>query len=120
MARNLIDDYGAFDNNAERGGRNDAGSLIKRLFSFLTNRYLVLGAIFVVFGIIILIMTMKLQFSNYQNTLSESSSGIIRQYSSQAPRGDIYDSKGVLLASTTEYNTGLLIGKLSGYHRRRL
>ncbi|MBQ6302850.1 MAG: hypothetical protein IJK83_02390 [Clostridiales bacterium] len=108
MARNLIEDYGAFDNNAERGGRNDAGSLIKRLFSFLTNRYLVLGAIFVAFGIIILIMTMKLQFSNYQNTLSESSSGIIRQYSSQAPRGDIYDSKGVLLASTTEYNTVML------------
>lgn len=108
MARNLIEDYGAFDNNAERGGRNDAGSLIKRLFLFLTNRYLVLGAIFVAFGIIILIMTMKLQFSNYQNTLSESSSGIIRQYSSQAPRGDIYDSKGVLLASTTEYNTVML------------
>ena len=108
MARNLIEDYGAFDNNAERGGRNDAGSLIKRLFSFLTNRYLVLGAIFVAFGIVILIMTMKLQFSNYQNTLSESSSGIIRQYSSQAPRGDIYDSKGVLLASTTEYNTVML------------
>ena len=108
MARNLIEDYGAFDNNAERGGRNDAGSLIKRLFAFLTNRYLVLGAIFVVFGIVILIMTMKLQFSNYQNTLSESSSGIIRQYSSQAPRGDIYDSKGVLLASTTEYNTVML------------
>ena len=39
MARNLIEDYGAFDNNAEKGGRNDAGSLIKRLFSFLTNRY---------------------------------------------------------------------------------
>ena len=39
MAGNLIDDYSAFDNNAERGGKNDAGSLLKRVFTFLTNRY---------------------------------------------------------------------------------
>ncbi|MBR3461849.1 MAG: hypothetical protein K5875_09890 [Saccharofermentans sp.] len=108
MARNLIEDYGAFDNNAEKGGRNDAGSLLKRAFNFLTNRYLVLAAIFVTFGVIILIMTTKLQFSPYQKTLSESSSGVIRQYTSQAPRGDIYDSKGVLLASSTEYNTVMI------------
>ena len=68
MARNLIEDYGAFDNNAEKGGRNDAGSLLKRAFNFLTNRYLVLAAIFVTFGVIILIMTTKLQFSPYQKT----------------------------------------------------
>lgn len=108
MAGNLIDDYGAFDNNAERGSKNDAGSLFKRFFSFLTNRYLVLGVGFVTFGVIILVMTTKLQFSDYQNTLSESSSGIVRQYVSQAPRGDIYDSRGVLLASTTEYNSVML------------
>ena len=108
MAGNLIDDYGAFDNNAERGSKNDAGSLFKRLFSFLTNRYLVLGVGFVAFGVIILVMTTKLQFSDYQNTLSESSSGVVRQYVSQAPRGDIYDSRGVLLASTTEYNSVML------------
>ena len=108
MAGNLIDDYGAFDNNAERGSKNDAGSLFKRFFSFLTNRYLVLGVGFVAFGVIILVMTTKLQFSDYQNTLSESSSGVVRQYVSQAPRGDIYDSRGVLLASTTEYNSVML------------
>ncbi len=108
MAGNLIDDYGAFDNNAERGSKNDAGSLFKRFFSFLTNRYLVLGVGFVTFGVIILVMTTKLQFSDYQNTLSESSSGVVRQYVSQAPRGDIYDSRGVLLASTTEYNSVML------------
>ncbi len=108
MARNLTEDYGAFDHNAEKGNRNDAGSLLKRAFVFLTNRYLVLGAGFVIFGIVILIMTAKLQFSGYQNTLSESSSGVIRQYTSEAPRGDIYDSKGVLLASTTEYNSVMI------------
>ena len=108
MARNLVDDYGAFDNNAEKSNKNDAGSILKRLFSFLTNRYLVLGIVFVTFGVIILIMTMMLQFSGYQNTLSESSSGVIRQYVSSAPRGDIYDSRGILLASTTEYNSVMI------------
>ena len=108
MAGNLIEDYGAFDNNADKQNRNDAGSLIKQLFVFLTNRYLVMGVGFVTFGIIILIMTTKLQFSDYQNTLSESSSGVIRQYVSEAPRGDIYDSRGILLASSTEYNSVMI------------
>ena len=108
MAGSLIDDYGAFDNNAEKNGKKDAGSLFRRLIEFLTNRYLVLGVGFVTFGVIILVMTTKLQFSGYQNTLSESSSGVIRQYVSEAPRGDIYDSKGILLASTTEYNSVMI------------
>jgi len=105
MAGNLIDDYGAFDHNAERGGKNDAGSLFRRIIQFLTNRYLVLAVIFLAFGVAILVMTMRLQFSNYQNTLSQSSSGVVRQYSQPAPRGDIYDSRGVLLASSIEYNS---------------
>ncbi len=108
MARNLTDDYGAFDHNAEKGGNNDTRSLLKRIFVFLTNRYLVLGVGFVAFGIAILVMTTSLQFTDYQKTLSESSSGVIRQYVSQAPRGDIYDSKGILLASTTEYNSVMI------------
>ena len=93
MARNLTEDYGTFDNNAEKNNRNDPTSLFKKLFVFLTNRYLVLGIGFVTFGVIILIMTTRLQFSGYQNTLSESSSGVVRQYVSSAPRGDIYDSR---------------------------
>ena len=108
MARNLTDDYGAFDHNAERGEKQEQVSLIKRAFSLFTNRYLVLGAVFVAFGVAILVMTIRLQFSDYQNTLSQSSSGVVRQYVSQAPRGDIYDSKGVLLASTIEYNTVMI------------
>jgi len=108
MARNLTDDYGAFDHNAEKGGNNETRSRLKRIFVFLTNRYLVLGVGFVAFGIAILVMTTSLQFTDYQKTLSESSSGVIRQYVSQAPRGDIYDSKGILLASTTEYNSVMI------------
>ena len=74
MAGNLTDDFGAFDNNAERNEKAGAGLFFSRLFSFLTNRFLVLGVGFVTFGVIILIMTTRLQFSDYQNTLSESSS----------------------------------------------
>ena len=108
MARNLTEDYGAFDHNAEKGERQEQVSLLKRAFGFFTNRYLVLAAVFVAFGIAILIMTVRLQFSDYQNTLSQSSSGVIRQYVQQAPRGDIYDSRGVLLASSVEYNTVMI------------
>ena len=108
MAGNLIDDYGAFDHNAEKGGKNENTSFFRRAFDFLTNRYLVLGVIFVAFGVAILVMTTSLQFSDYQNTLSQSSSGVVRQYVSQAPRGDIYDSRGVLLASSVGYNTVMI------------
>ena len=108
MARNLIEDYGAFDHNAEKGGHAEAGSVLKRAFKFLTNRYLVLAELFSIFGVIILAMTISLQFSGYQKTLSESSSGVVRQYVSSAPRGEIYDGKGVLLASTNEYNNVMI------------
>ena len=108
MARNLTEDYGAFDHNAERSERSEQTSLFFRAFRFLTNRYLVLASIFAAFGVAIFVMTMRLQFSDYQNTLSQSSSGVVRQYVSQAPRGDIYDSRGVLLASTIEYNTVMI------------
>ena len=57
MARNLMEDYGAFDHNAEKGGHGEAGSFFRRAFKFLTNRYLVLAVGFSVFGVIILIMT---------------------------------------------------------------
>ncbi len=108
MARNLTEDYGAFDNNAERGGRADTASFLKRVYQFLINRYLVLALGFIAFGIAIFITTTQLQFSGYQKTLSESTSGVVRQYVSQAPRGDIYDSRGVLLASSNEYNSVMI------------
>ena len=100
-------DYGAFDRNHCSGDEKKEGffSLLKGIVS---NRYLVLATIFSVFGVVILCMTVKLQFSDYQNTISESTSGIAREYVSQAPRGDIVDCNGVVLASTVKYNTVML------------
>ena len=100
-------DYGAFDRNPVSGDDKKEG-LFPFLKGIITNRYLVLATLFSVFGVIILVMTVKLQFSDYQNTISEGTSGIAREYVSQAPRGDIVDCNGVVLASTVKYNTVML------------
>ena len=109
MAPDLkIEDYNAFDRNSDNAGKNDKNSLFKRFLSLFSNRFLVLAVIFSSFGVAILVMTAKLQFSGYQKTLSESSTGVLRQYVSEAPRGDILDSKGLKLASSVEYNTVMI------------
>lgn len=83
-------------------------SLFKNIVGIFLNRFFVLGGIFVVFGLIIMVMTAKLQFSGYQKTISATSDGVQRQYNTNAPRGDIYDSNGVLLASSEESNCVML------------
>jgi len=97
---------GAFDRGAE--DKKETGGLFKRIFGFFTNRYLVLTVIYCAFAVAILVMTIQLQFSDYQKTISESSSGISRQYTSAAPRGDIYDSNGILLASSDSYSVVMI------------
>ena len=109
MAADLkIEDYNAFDRNSDNSGKNDKNNLFKRFLSLFSNRYLVLALIFTSFGVAILVMTAKLQFSGYQKTLSEGTTGVLRQYVSEAPRGDILDSKGLKLASSIQYNTVMI------------
>ena len=109
MAADLkIDDYGAFDRNSENNGGKEKNNLFKRFMSLFSNRFLVLAVIFSSFGVAILVMTARLQFSDYQKTISEGSTGVLRQYVSEAPRGDILDSKGLKLASSIEYNTVMI------------
>ncbi len=109
MASDLIgNDYGAFDRNSGRGSDDKKRGFLDLLRSLVGNRFLILALIFSTFGFVIFVMTMRLQFSDYQNTISEGSSGVVRQYISEAPRGDIYDSKGVLLASSVKYNTVMI------------
>ncbi|MDO4877452.1 MAG: hypothetical protein Q3987_08740, partial [Oscillospiraceae bacterium] len=109
MAADLkIEDYNAFDRNSDNERNNGKDSLIRRFLALFGNRYLVLSLIFCAFGVTILFMTAKLQFSDYQKNMSEGSTGVLRQYVSEAPRGDILDSKGLKLASTTEYNTVMI------------
>ncbi|MCR5489134.1 MAG: hypothetical protein K6F03_03640 [Saccharofermentans sp.] len=109
MAADLkIEDYNAFDRNSDNERNNGKDSLIRRFLTLFGNRFLVLSLIFCSFGVAILVMTAKLQFSDYQKNMSEGSTGVLRQYVSEAPRGDILDSKGLKLASTTEYNTVMI------------
>jgi len=96
--------FGAFDANRDEKSERGKGGLIGLVLGVLSNRYFDLGLIFAVFGVIIFVMTMKLQFSDYQNTISVASKGVSRQMTVNAPRGEIYDRNGVLLASNTSYN----------------
>ncbi|MCR4688596.1 MAG: hypothetical protein K5745_03485 [Saccharofermentans sp.] len=109
MASNLTGkDYGAFDRNSGKGSEDSNKGLWELIKGLVGNRFLILALIFSAFGVVIFIMTMRLQFSGYQNTISEGSLGVVRQYVSEAPRGDIYDSRGVLLASSIKYNTVMI------------
>ncbi|MCQ2482169.1 MAG: hypothetical protein MJ153_01610 [Clostridia bacterium] len=96
-----------FDENNFNLSRNNE-SLFGIIWSTISNRFFVLASIFTVFGIIILFMTASLQFSGYQRTISASSEGVQRQYNTDAPRGNIYDSNGVLLASSEQNNTVMI------------
>ena len=96
--------FGAFDGNGGQKRGEDNKGVLSGLLSVISNRYFIMGLGFSLFGVIILIMTARLQFSDYQNTISQASKGVSRQMTVNAPRGDIYDRNGILLASSTSYN----------------
>ena len=96
--------FGAFDTNRDEKDEKSRSGFLSLILGVITNRYFDLGLIFVVFGVIIFFMTAKLQFSDYQNTISVASKGVSRQMTVNAPRGEIYDRNGILLASNTSYN----------------
>ncbi|SCW27256.1 penicillin-binding protein 2 [Ruminococcaceae bacterium YRB3002] len=105
MADNLKNSgFGAFDGNGGQKRGEDNKGVLSGLLSVISNRYFIMGLGFSLFGVIILIMTARLQFSDYQNTISQASKGVSRQMTVNAPRGDIYDRNGILLASSTSYN----------------
>ena len=95
---------GAFDTNRDHGNDNDRGNAFAGILSVIGNRYFVLALIYVVFGFMVFFTTTALQFSDYQNTISLASKGVARQITVNAPRGDIYDRNGILLASSNSYN----------------
>ena len=109
MANNLKDDgMYVFDEDKRDAQKINDDSFLRKLFAFISNRYFVLAFAFCVFGVIILIMTAKLQFSGYQKTISSTTTGLQKMYTVNAPRGDILDSNGVVLATTEEVNSLLI------------
>ena len=93
---------------ADNVNSNKQESLFSAVLDVIGNRYFLLGTIFCVFGAIILYMTAALQFSGYQRTISASSEGVSRQYVVTAPRGDIIDANGIVLATSQEVNTVMI------------
>ena len=109
MANNLKDDgMYVFDEDKRDAQKINDDSPVRKIFDFISNRFFVLAFAFCVFGVAILVMTAKLQFSGYQKTISSSTQGLQKMYTVNAPRGDILDSNGVVLATSEEVNSLLI------------
>ena len=110
MAKNLNDDnlYVFDEDHVSSNSMPSDGGVPSRILDFLTSRYFVLGLLFCVFGLLILIKTVSLQFSDASKKISASSVGVSHQYVVPAPRGDILDSNGRVIATSQEINVLML------------
>ena len=109
MANNLKDDgLYVFDEDKRDVQKINEDSLFRRILKVVSNRFFVLGFIFCVFAGLIMVKTAMLQFSGYQKTISSSTQGLQKMYTVNAPRGDILDSNGIVLATTEEVNSLLI------------
>lgn len=107
---NQINDNGiyVFDQDHVDTGTMDKNSSATAIQTFFTSRFAVFGMILSSIGVVILATTASLQFSNISDNILVSSDGVSRQYTVTAPRGNILDCSGVMLASTEEVNTLLI------------
>ncbi len=110
MAKKINEDgMFAFDQDHVDSGSIETKGTMDYIAAFFTSRYAILGIIICLFGLVILIMTTALQLSGASEEASTtSSSGVSRQYTVSAPRGDIVDCNGVVLASSEEVQTLLI------------
>ena len=69
------------------------------------SRFVVFAVALVLFASVILSMTASLQFSGAELRAVSETGILARSYTIPAPRGDIVDRNGVVLASTIEVNT---------------
>lgn len=72
--------------------------LRNRLKAIFTSRFALLGLIFILTGAVILFKTAALQLNPGSVSGVSETSGVSRQQIVNAPRGDIYDASGVVLA----------------------
>ncbi|NLT12272.1 MAG: hypothetical protein GXY06_07675 [Clostridiaceae bacterium] len=110
MANRIVDENGlyVFDQDHTSEGKIDQPSILDIIMAFVGNRYFILAVIFSVFGLAIFFKTSVLQFQGTSYLVTTAEKGVPRQYNVPAPRGNIYDSNGVALASTQEVNTLLI------------
>lgn len=107
---NRVDENGlfVFDQDHTSEGKMDQPNIFDIIMTVLGNRYFILAVIFSVFGLAIFFKTSALQFQGTSYLVTTTEKGVPRQYNVPAPRGNIYDSNGIALASTQEVSTLLL------------
>ncbi len=83
----------------------DKNKKINSIFDLLKDRYNILSLFFIIFGALILINTLMLQF-NASNVsgIEKASVGVSRERTITAPRGNIYDRYGIPLAISKSIN----------------
>lgn len=87
---------------------NGSSSNKKGAKQFFKNRYSIITMGISAIGIVILGMTASLQFSGYIPETAAARGSVSREYSVPAPRGEIVDSNGVVLASSRAVKSLLL------------
>lgn len=109
MANKLIDNgLYVFDQENTGSGRPEKIKPIDRISEIIGNRFALMALAYVAFGVAILIYTVTLQFSGAAGSGVSTDKGVPRQYTVTAPRGDIIDRNGAVLASSAEVNSLLL------------
>lgn len=102
MARRLNsqEPYFVFDRQEEEQAvvREEKPSLLLRLKSFLSSRYAILAIVILLAGSLIFTSTAALQFNPEAAAGVAETSGVPRQLTVTAPRGDILDAAGIPLA----------------------
>ncbi len=102
MARRLNsqEPYFIFDRQEEEQAvvREEKPSLLLRLKSFLSSRYAILAIAILLAGSLIFTSTAALQFNPEAAAGVAETSGVPRQLTVTAPRGDILDAAGIPLA----------------------
>lgn len=107
---NRLDDSGlfVFDQENSSDGRIEPEKPLDKLIAIAGNRFALMALVFIAFGVAIFIYTVALQFSGITSVGVSADIGVPRQYTVTAPRGDIIDRNGAVLASTAEVNSLLL------------
>ncbi|MDR0288334.1 MAG: penicillin-binding protein 2, partial [Clostridiales bacterium] len=93
----------------------------KRIFGFLKNRYVYLSVLFVAAIFTIIWQLFQLQIVNGQNNVDQAKNGIEKVWSVEAPRGNIYDRNGTLIATNrTAYTVKMVYVNLSVDDRNKM
>ena len=103
------DGFYIFDKNRDGSvQKEERPTLYKRVKQFLTSRYAVLALSFLLAGSMIFYNTAALQLNPADVTGIRETTGISRQMTVNAARGDIVDAAGIPLAYSVSVNTLML------------